>query len=96
MMTWSAVDRAVNNRFTVVSKYQVFLGERPYHAVAFTPGTGNLVEELTAFVYLHEGVTGILINYFYIERDANMVGLSADSKRVGRFSFQLVPGRALI
>jgi hypothetical protein len=65
MMTWSAVDREVNNRFTVVTKYQEFRSEQPYLTIAPTPRTGNLVEEPTDLGYLHEGVTGILINYFY-------------------------------
>jgi hypothetical protein len=47
MMTWSAVDREVNNRFTVVTKYQVFRSEPPYLTIAPTPRTGNLVEEPT-------------------------------------------------
>ena len=38
-------------------------------------------------------MTGILTNYFYIVRAANIVGPSADSKRVGKFTFQLVPGQ---
>ena len=77
----------------MVTKYQVFLSVQPYFEPDITPGTGNLVEETTDLDYLHKGVTGILTNYFYIVRAANIVGPSADSKRVGKFSFPLETGQ---
>ena len=93
LLTWEAVTKNTEGNLTVVKNYQVFRGEQPYFAPDPTPGTGNLVEEPTDLDYLHVGAISSLTYYYYIVRAANIAGPSGNSKRVGKFTFELVPGQ---
>jgi hypothetical protein len=92
LLTWPPVETDKNGKFTVVTKYQVFQSVQPYFTPNTDPDTGNLEKESADLDYLHPGVINNLTNYFYIVRAANIIGPSADSKQVGKFTFELVPG----
>ena len=76
-LTWDVVLHA--------TKYQVYYDSaQPY----FTPGDTPDWEGSNLY-YPHPGGTA---NYYYIVRAVNVTVPSDNSKRVGRFSFQLIPG----
>ena len=93
LLTWPPVETDKNGKFTVVTKYQVFQSVLPYFTPNTDPDIGNLEKESADLDYLHPGAINNLTNYFYIVRAANIVGPSADSKQVGKFTFELVPGQ---
>ena len=93
LLTWLPVQKDKNGEFTWVINYQVFQSDQPYFDPDPTPVTGNLVKEPTDPDYLHKGVMNSLTNYFYVVRAVNMVGPSANSNRVGKFTYPLVPGQ---
>ena len=92
-LSWPAVQTDTNDNFIVVTTYQVFRSSVPYFTPDPTPGTGNLEYEGPNLTYLHDEAAGSVGMYFYIVRAVNSVGPSANSRRVGVFTFQLVPGQ---
>ena len=92
-LSWPAVQTDTNDNFIVVTTYQVFRSSVPYFTPDPTPGTGNLEYEGPNLTYLHDEAAGSVGMYFYIVRAVNSIGPSANSRRVGVFTFQLVPGQ---
>lgn len=92
LLDWKEVTTNAQGNPTVVTRYQVFRSEEPYFDPNPTPDTGNMVEEPMEPGYKHTGAMNSLVNYYYIARAVNIAGPSADSNRVGKFSFQLIPG----
>ena len=91
-LTWPKVTYNVNNRATTATKYQVYRSLQPY----FTPGDASSptpVAEVTATEYMDWGVINDPTAYYDVVRAVNVAGPSADSNRVGKFSFTLVPGQ---
>ena len=80
------------------ASYQVWQGFSPY----FAPSSGSIVGDGATGNCVNNGVTvtctaasaigNSSINHFYVVRAFNSGGTSADSNRVGKFDFGLVPG----
>lgn len=78
-LSWPAVDGATG--------YRVWYSEQPYFSPAGTP------DPQAATTFTHSGVAGdVAYNYFYVVRAVNADGESANSNRVGEFTFGLTPG----
>ena len=92
-LSWLKVTADVNDRFTVVTGYQVFRSTLPFFTPDPGPGTGNLVAAGLDLFYLDESVAGSAGSYFCIVRAVNGIGPSANSKRVGVFTYAIVPGQ---
>jgi hypothetical protein len=89
-ITWPAVLVNTQGNPTVVTAYRVFANQQPY----FTPVAGDQVAETSGLLYQDSGAMGSLTLYFYVVRSVNLAGPSANSKRVGKFSYALVAGQA--
>ncbi len=90
-LSWLPVSTDVLDDPVVVSKYQVIRSSRPY----FKPGDWSSVlprDEPTVSPYL-DGVLSQVNAYYYVVKAASAAPeASASSNRVGKFTFQLVPG----
>ena len=87
-LIWNPVTWDIKNNPTAILKYQVYGSQDPF----FTP-SGNPLGEPTVTEFTHGGGPTGMTNWYYQVRAVNVIGPSADSKLVGKFTFPIVPGQ---